>query len=112
MVAITSAVDRALVDHKVPCKVVNALRIDWLKGLRCPIALTFNNASATAGVDDIANETALNDFTMYDTIFDDFHYDIGHGKGLGEGSVDSADVTDGFGAGFGAPRGAQGDSQS
>jgi len=32
-------------------------------------------------------------------MFDDFHYDIGHGKGTGVGEVDSSLVVDGFGSG-------------
>lgn len=31
---------------------------------------------------------------MYDGLFDDFHYDIGHGKGTGEGTVDLGPVRD------------------
>lgn len=37
---------------------------------------------------------------QYDGLYDDFHYDIGHGKGLGEGSIDSAPVNDGYDAGL------------
>lgn len=46
---------------------------------------------------------------MYEGLFDDFHYDIGHGKGTGTGAVDSALVVDGFGQGR-AGSGPRGDS--
>jgi len=36
---------------------------------------------------------------IYEGMFDDFHYDIGHGKGLGEGSVDAEPVQTGFRSG-------------
>jgi len=66
-------------------------------------------ASGTFTVEYIAETT---DFEMYDTLFDDFHYDIGHGAGTGSGQVNTAPVQDGFGAGYGAPRGSFGDSQT
>jgi hypothetical protein len=38
-------------------------------------------------------------WTIYEGLFDDFHYDIGHGKGHGTGEVDMAPVVDGYGSG-------------
>jgi hypothetical protein len=39
---------------------------------------------------------AARDFSIYETLFDDFHYDIGHGKGTGEGTIDHGPVVDGY----------------
>ena len=33
---------------------------------------------------------------QYEGLFDNFHYDIGHGKGTGEGERDSEPVQDGY----------------
>ena len=98
---IDNAIDRSLIDHKHPCKVFNALRIDWLSSIQCP-HVTDNSVA-------VSDNTSLYDFEMYDTLFDDFHYDIGHGAGTGTGSVNTGIVNDGFGPGFGAPRGGRGD---
>ena len=85
---ITQALDRAIVDRKHPAQVFLALRIDWLKQITVTTTLA---PTPTA-----AYTPATTDFSVYDGLFDDFHYDIGHGKGTGEGTVDLGPVRDGF----------------
>ena len=72
---IVNALNRAIVDRKNVAKVFHALRIDWLREI-------------DVSQDDAANTVNLiagrRDFTIYDGLFDNFHYDIGHGKGTGE----------------------------
>ena len=86
---ITQALDRALIDRKNPAQVFLALRIDWTQKIVInPVAITGPPAAAYTA--------ATTDFSMYDGLFDDFHYDIGHGKGTGEGTVDLGGVRDGF----------------
>lgn len=80
------AIDRAVIDQKDGCEVLFALRTDITKNIVC------TSASQTA-----THTTGATEFREYEGLFDDFHYDIGHGKGLGEGRVDSEKVTDGFG---------------
>lgn len=86
---ITQALDRSIVDRKNPAQVFMALRIDWLRDITVtPITLAPPPTAAY-----VAGTT---DFSMYDGLFDDFHYDIGHGKGTGEGTVDLGPVRDGY----------------
>lgn len=115
---VNRAIDRAGVDHKDACKVLRAMRIEWLEVIGC-MSLTELNTLMVAGSPNI-NVTrtvggvvtpAVSDFyasgletaddrsqtwRMYEGMFDDFHYDIGHGKATGEGSVDTAPVNTGF----------------
>lgn len=81
---ITAAINRAIVDHKNPAKVLYALRIDWLVDI---VIDPTNNTLTTA---------TTFDYNIYEDIFSDFHYDIGHGKGTGEGKIDTAPIVDGF----------------
>lgn len=67
-----------------------ALRLDILKNISCVSATETATYDTT---DDL-------EFREYEGLFDDFHYDIGHGKGTGEGDRDNGPVIDGFG---GAP---------
>lgn len=99
---------RAVVDRKQPCKVMNALRLKWFQDqFQCDILLT-----AVTIAENVADPVAVNEqFEDYDNIFNDFHYDIGHGKGTGVGAVNGDAVMDGFGAGYGG-QGPRGDSQT
>jgi hypothetical protein len=58
----------------------------------------------------VPTNSGVYDWRIYDNIFDDFHYDIGHGKGLGEGSISLGPVVDGYGHGH-HPHGPHGDHQ-
>lgn len=85
---ITSAIDRAVIDRKPALNVFFALKVEWLTStIEIDVSVP---ATPTATYTREADT-----FDKYDTIFDDFHYDIGHGKGTGEGQVDDAPVTDG-----------------
>ena len=84
---ILQAVERAPIDKKRTCDVIRALRADILKNVVC-------NAAGPTVTYDTADTL---EFREYEGLFDDFHYDIGHGKGTGEGKVDSAPVVDGYG---------------
>jgi len=64
------------------------LRLDILKNVTCGVG-----EDATDGAYDDAD---ILEFREYEGMFDDFHYDIGHGKGTGEGTVDAARVKDGY----------------
>jgi len=89
--------DRAIVDRKQPCKVMNALRLKYYQDqYTCPITAT---AATTASTIVATPNEASTLFADYDNIFNDFHYDIGHGKGTGTGAVNSDAVVDGFHAG-------------
>ena len=79
-----AAINRAGPDQKLGCEVLFALRTDIIKNIAC------NGSTATY------TQGAI-EFREYEGLFDDFHYDIGHGKGLGEGRVDREKVEDGFG---------------
>ena len=70
---IKNALTRALADKKNPARVLHALKIDWLR------EIDSDPTGTTA-----SNTAARRDFSIYDGLFDDFHYDIGHGKGTGE----------------------------
>jgi hypothetical protein len=72
---IVNPLNRAIVDRKNVAKVFHALRIDWLR----EIDVSQDDAANT-----IATVAGRRDFTIYDGLFDNFHYDIGHGKGTGE----------------------------
>lgn len=105
MFEVDDMVDRSLIDKKHPCKVLHALRIDWITGhMSCPIL--------DASTDPDVYAASLVDFSEYDTLFDDFHYDLGHGKGTGVGQVDAAGVRDGFGPGMAPPQAVRGDFQT
>ena len=70
---IINTIERAEVDRKDACLVLYAMRLDIAKNIVC------NNVAGTA--------VFTNDDTqwrIYEGMFDDFHYDIGHGKGTGE----------------------------
>lgn len=99
---------RSVVDRKNPCNVLHALRVDFIKNITCDEdrILALDNLLP---VFDAASATADGSWRVYEGLFDDFHYDIGHGKGHGTGDVDSDLVVDGFGQGS-ARGGARGDS--
>lgn len=70
---IIRTIERAEVDRKDACLVLFAMRLDIAKNIDC------NTATQTV--------TFTNDDTqwrIYEGMFNDFHYDIGHGKGTGE----------------------------
>ena len=73
---IIQAIDRAEVDQKDACEVVFALRLDILKNIVCDSATPANT---------VYDATDPREFREYEGMYDDFHYDIGHGKGTGEG---------------------------
>ena len=73
---IIQAIDRAEVDQKDACEVVFALRLDILKNIVCDSANPVNT---------VYDATDTREFREYEGMYDDFHYDIGHGKGTGEG---------------------------
>ena len=102
---VQNAITRSIVDRKDLCAVVGALRVDFLKNVEC------NLAAAGAPTYNTADAAAEGQWKVYEGLFDDFHYDIGHGKGQGTGSVDMAPVTDGFGQGS-SGFGFSGDSQT
>lgn len=83
---IADAIERAVVDKKNPCDVLRALRLDLTQYITC----TPDNSTPPA-----FDDTDPLIFREYEGLFDDFHYDIGHGKGSGEGNVDAAPVRDG-----------------
>lgn len=71
---IENAIDRAIIDKKNLNKVFLALKIDWLDILLVDVT---NDDLSTAPT----RPAGLNqDFSDYDGMFNDFHYDIGHGK--------------------------------
>lgn len=76
---IKRAIERSAVDHKHPGKVLAALRIPWLKAIHVDFDTNDVTVGASNGEDFI---------DMYEGMFDNFMYDIGHGKGSGEGSLD------------------------
>jgi len=101
---------RAVVDRKQPCKVMNALRLKYFQEqYTCPIIV---DAATTAAAIIAFPKQASELFADYDNIFNDFHYDIGHGKGTGTGAVNGDAVTDGFNGGLGGQGGARGDRQT
>lgn len=97
IVEITAAIERAEADQKSACDVLRSMRLDILSGIQC--TTTAQTAVFNAGYDDNRE---------YEGLFDDFHYDIGHGKGTGEGDADNGPVRDGYGGGPG-PSGPIGD---
>ena len=76
---IKNAIDRAVVDQKPGCKVLHALKTEITKNIECDIDIANTAATYVPGNDE---------FAMYDGLFSNFHYDIGHGKGTGEGAID------------------------
>ena len=83
---IIDAIERSEVDQKDACNVLFALRLEVLQEVTC-------DRTATP-VSEFVGDASTWD--MYEGLFDDFHYDIGHGKGTGEGSIDNGPVRDGF----------------
>ena len=75
---IIDAIERSVVDHKDGCEVLFAMRLDILKNIECDNSDP-NNLSASY------DDTDETEFREYFNIFDSFQYDIGHGKGTGEG---------------------------
>lgn len=102
--------DRTEHDQKDPCTTLKALRVDFIEYINC----TPSTFPAAVGTNPHFDDTAAGvdgHWKKYEGLFDDFHYDIGHGKGLGVGEVDFAPVVDGFNNG--APgAGAYGDSET
>lgn len=86
---ILQAIQRSLVDKKNPAKVFLALKIDWMDTVVVdPTTLTTLPVTGTG---------LTQDFSDYDGMFNDFHYDIGHGKGTGETRpLPDANVRDGY----------------
>ena len=82
---IIAAIERTEVDQKHACRVLHALRTDITKNIECTLDLAATTATYT---------TSSGEFAMYEGMFDNFHYDIGHGKGLGEGSIDNGKARD------------------
>ena len=72
---IQAAIQRTEADRKNACAVLYSLRADILKNVSC------ETTTFTATYDN----TDTSEFIEYNGIFDDFHYDIGHGKGSGDG---------------------------
>ena len=89
---IKQAIDRSEFDQKDVCKVLFAMRLDILKNVNC-------DSTVNPGTSAYLTDDPL-EFREYEGLFDDFHYDIGHGKGTGEGDRDNGPVVDGYG---GAP---------
>jgi hypothetical protein len=88
------AMDRSFVDQKDACEVLRSMRVEFTKNVMCNQI----SAGVTSGANTIFTADS-NEWRVYEGMFDDFHYDIGHGKGLGEGRVDSAQLTTGFRSG-------------
>lgn len=88
---VENALYRATWDFKNPCNVLHAIRLDIVQNILCEMDKTNGliTTSYTANANDFINR-------QYEGLFDDFHYDIGHGKGTGEGSVNSEPVQDGY----------------
>lgn len=108
---VKNAIGRSRIDHKHPCKVLFALRIDWIKNY---ITCGFSESVAATTIDTTTGYEGMTPserFGMYDDIFANFHYDIGHGKGTGEGSRDMGEINDGYNAGYSNGR-VQGDRQT
>jgi len=100
--------DRTEHDQKDPCTVLKALRVDFIAYISCTPTYT---GFGTAPVYETAMAATDGHWKKYEGLFDDFHYDIGHGKGLGVGEVDLMAPVDGFNNG--APgAGAFGDSET
>ena len=94
---IIRAIERSEVDRKNACEVLQAMRLEIVSDIECDAVA----GTATLDADYDANRE-------YEGLFDDFHYDIGHGKGTGEGDRDNGPVRDGYGGGPG-PSGPIGD---
>lgn len=101
---VLAALDRAYVDHKDPCSVLRAIRVEFTRDVTCSPNLMPAEAGYVAPefLDFEASPVTKMNWRQYDGLYDDFHYDIGHGKGTGEGSIDSAPVNDGYNAGLAA----------
>lgn len=101
--------DRTEHDQKDPCTVLKALRVDFIEYIDCTPS-TFPG-TATNPFYNAAVAAVDGHWKKYEGLFDDFHYDIGHGKALGVGEVDFEVPVDGFNQG--APgAGAYGDSET
>jgi len=110
---IKNALARAAVDRKDPCLVLHAIRASIAKNIACPVNIV--GLADNSGTNGIAYNGDDFYFREYEGLFDDFHYDIGHGKGLGEDSrkgyhndpvgdyeTDTGAATRAYGAGSGA----------
>ena len=75
---IKDAIARTEIDQKEACHTLAAMRLDIAKDIECDS--TVPSATYNA-IDD-------RQFHIYEGLYDNFHYDIGHGKGTGEGKVD------------------------
>jgi len=75
------AIERALTDSKPIDEVLYAMRLDWLQG----VYVTGTNVYFDDGVYDLGH---------YDSEFDLFTYDIGHGKGHGHRTGTQAPLND------------------
>ena len=64
---------------------MHAIRASIAKNITCP-----KDAKDAATIDTIAYDGDNFYFREYEGLFDDFHYDIGHGKGQGEASYSSS----------------------
>lgn len=100
---VNQALDRSVFDKKQVCYVLFALRVDFINHVQCEEKDTTKIKYDTTDSDI--------EWRIYEGLFDDFHYDIGHGKGLGEGTIDQGPIVDGFGNGMMGP-GFFGDSQT
>ena len=81
---INAALERSPVDKKDPCKVLRAIRLPILSNVEC---------SGVGGTIEYDTSDPL-EFREYNGLFDDFHYDIGHGKGTGNDSNGSGNYGD------------------
>lgn len=78
--------ERAVAESKDVADVLFAMRLDWLQGVYVSGSLAYFDSS-------------IYDLTVFDTEFDLFTYDIGHGKGHGhtnQGAVGNMKTSNGF----------------
>lgn len=102
--------DRTEHDQKDPCTTLKALRVDFIEYIECTPA-TFPGVGGTNPFYNQPVAAVDGHWKKYEGLFDDFHYDIGHGKALGVGEVDFEVPVDGFNQG--APgAGVYGDSET
>lgn len=110
----SDAMDRTEHDQKDPCTTLKALRVDFIEYINCTPVVVPAVIAAVATVNPVYDATAAGvdgHWKKYEGLFDDFHYDIGHGKGQGVGEIDFEAPVDGFRNG--APgAGAFGDSET
>ena len=92
---IKDAIERTEVDRKDACKVLRALRADILQNISCDSDATSPDFGSTYDASDSF------EFREYEGFFDGFHYDIGHGKGTGEGSLPGGKSKSNYNSQFG-----------